>query len=979
MKLTYRSVDILSRLINPWRASVHATMRKSLLNKWLDIKNNEKRKAPSKSILKYPLAYNQQALYFLNQLYPDNPFYNYLDFYQFRGELELSNLIKSFEYIIDRHEVFRTRFELGDKGPVQIVEAKGELGIMLHEEATLEDDSEKKALQIIIEESRKPFDLGSAQQLRLSIVKVNRSNYYIGVCAHHIIIDKLSMSLLRKEVAYVYKQIQNNQIIDLKPFTTSFKDYSKNQIEKKFSDEALNYWLSKIDSSQEIIELPFDHQRLAIPTFKGSQFNAPLGKELSGKVRKLGLEFNVTPFVLLLSVFNILLRKYSRSNSINIGIPVTHKESTGLEDVLGFFDETLVLSTTLNQPNETFTEFVQRIKTNVYEAFDHKGIPLEVLLRKIKPSRILGVNPLFQVMFIFHKMQGGISFGDDILFESKTVDIGVSKFDLTLFIGEDDYGFYSSFEYSTDLFEKTKIEKISSHYQNVLKQVLDNPKVLISDLKLMDETERNSILRNSNGPNHSLEPYDSILELIQNQVDLVPNKLALSDENDQMTYRDMDMMSNRIAAFLIDLGCTPNEIVGLYFGRSIKMVISILGVLKAGCAYLPLDPKYPLKRISYMVEDAKVKKILTERGNQLDNSYNTISYDEIIKRTFKNTINRIINRKDLSYVIYTSGSTGSPKGVAISHLNLLNSTMARLFHYKDQPHSFLLFSSFSFDSSVAGIFWTLSCGGKLVIAAERLEQDIEKLSNVFEKECISHTLLLPSLYQAILTSINPEKMKALKNVIVAGETCPLDLPQKHFQLTKNVNLYNEYGPTEATVWATVDEVKRDNLKIITIGKPIVNTQVYILNEDLQPVPEGIIGEIYIGGLNVSGRYLNNEQENNKKFIINPFEAGEGLLYKSGDYGKIDNEGRIVYLGRADDQVKIRGHRIELDEIKNKVLNIPDVDEVVVLLKSYRRDIENEKDLLDQIKNKSPEEIEEVLSFVEKLSDAEIDYMLAEMR
>ena len=904
-------------------------MKKDLLSRWLAHKEGKSKKVTIKESNRYPLAYNQQALYFLDQLFPGNPFYNYLDFYQLKGNLDLDLFVEAFRLLIDRHEVLRTRIDQESDGPIQIVETKGKLEVNQYQ-ISKEGVSQERAEQLIVSDARKPIDLSSDSQVRLSVVNDSSGSYWVGVVIHHIFIDKWSMSQVRNEVVDIYNKLSSGEPVEAFQIPLNYGEFARLQLERELDPEDMNFWLKKLKDANEVFELPTDFVRPKFPTFKGAHYTTRIPEDTSKVVRALGHRLKVTPFVLLLSVFKILLFKLSGKTHLNIGVPVTNKESSGLERVIGFFDETVIIRTDFK--NGSAADFIHNVRNNVFEAFEHKKVPLELLVKELHPDRDISINPLFQTMFIYHKEPEPPVFNGNISFKSRSLDIGVSKFDLSLFVGEDESGFYTSFEYATDLFKEATIKSFAGYYNHLLSQVIENPDVPLSQLRLLSDAETAHMLRAWNDTAFQLKREDNILELIAHQAARFPNSIALADASTRITYATLQERSDRVACYLQHKGLGKGHVVGLWFDRSLSMVVSMLGVMKSGAAYLPLDPEYPSRRIRYMVEDAQAVAIIGETG-----SLETISgmgcpvyaYDQILEAAFEVGDPVQVGMDDLAYVIYTSGSTGKPKGVAVTHLNLLNSTVSRHRYYPDQPGQFLLFSSFSFDSSVAGIFWTLSSGGKLVISQRRLEQDMEALGKVFEQEEITHTLLLPALYGEVLQSVSLEKIKKLKCVIVAGEACHEAVANNHFATLPKTRLYNEYGPTEATVWATVEEIDPDSRGTISIGKPIGNTEVFILDTDMQPVPPGVPGEIYIGGLNVARGYLNNQEATAQKFLDNPFDTGSDRLYKSGDLGKYDDAGKIVFLGRADEQVKVRGHRVELIEIENQIKRFPGIVESVV--------------------------------------------------
>jgi len=900
-------------------------MKKDLLSRWLALKKKKKSDQKAAKSSKYPLAYNQQSLYFLYQLYPDNPFYNYNDYYLFHGGLRIEKLIEAFQLIIDRHPVFRTRIVNEEAGPVQIVDESGELEIYRHE---LKSASEESAKELIISDANRPFDLSSNKQLRLSIVQYDDQYYAIGVIAHHIIVDKWSMGTLRFEVADLYRQLCQNNKPAVQPIKYSFGQYAFDQVNRSIDNELINYWLEKLEYENEPINLPYDYLRPDQPTFRGRHFKVNLGDDLSGGIKNQCKQFKVTPFVYLISLFKILLYKYTGRRSFNIGVPFSNKQNAELESIIGFFDETVILHAQVR--NQRFEKFIEDVANDIYDVFNKKQVPIELLVKKLNPDRNSGINPLFQVMFIYHKKPKEPSFGNDLQFSSETLDTGVTKFDLSLFVGEDENGFSLTFEYATDLFREDTIVTLSNHFVNLVAQVIDNPGSRIDQLSLVSRSEFKEIVHDWNDTAFEFDSNAIILDEIKKQFKVSSTKVAVADANKRLTYRELDKLSGQLSNFLTAHQVNPGDIVGLHLDRSTEMIVAILGVLRAGASYLSLDPDYPENRLMFMLDDANVSCVITDQAINIGSDIKLLDINKILQEEVEKGPPLIIEPEDTAYLIFTSGSTGKPKGVAVSHANLYNSTIARNRYYSDEPQSFLLFSSFSFDSSVAGIFWTLSVGGKLVISENRLEQDMEKLGSVIKNEKVTHTLLLPGLYREILNSIDRSQLGSLKNVILAGEAIDENIPAMHFKDLENVRLFNEYGPTEATVWATVEEIEKDQGKI-TIGKPIGNTQVFILDNDGQPLPAGIPGEIHIGGLNVTKGYLNHPEATSEKFVESPFDLFPGMLYRTGDMAKFTREGKIDFMGRKDGQVKIRGHRIELNEIEGKINQLEQVKESVVII------------------------------------------------
>lgn len=901
-------------------------MKKDLLSRWLALKDNAKKGEKGIKRSRFPLAYNQQSLHFLYQFYPENPFYNYLDYYHFSGNLNVDSLIKAFKAIIERHPIFRTRIVTEEGEPLQIEGEHGELEIFNH---VLMTGTEEEAKAIIIADANRPFDLSGNKQLRLSITQYGSQDYAIGVIAHHILVDKWSMSMLRAEVAELYQQLSRNIKPQHKPIKYSYGQYAYDQVHQPIDKELIKYWVDKLGNDNDPINLPCDHLRPDQPTFKGKHFKVNLPNALSEAIKNQCNKLKVTPFVFLISAFKTLLYKYTRKSSFNIGVPFSNKQNAELESIIGFFDETVILHARIK--DQKFAEFIETVSEEVYDVFDKKQVPLELLVKELKPDRISGINPLFQVMFIYHKQSKEPIFGDDLHFSSETLDTGVTKFDLSLFVGEDEHGFSCIFEYATDIFRQETIASYADHFINLLEQVSKNPQERITRLSLLSEADAHRIVNDWNSTAFEIDSKATILDKIDWHSNNSADKVAAVDGNKRVTYGELNSKANALSNFLTGNIPESGQIVGLHMGRSVEMVIAILGVLRSGHAYLPLDPEYPENRINHMIRDAGVSLIISSQPEIDYQNIKTYRLTDILRDKKPGTSPVQVLPSDIAYVIYTSGSTGEPKGVAVTHANLYNSTIARKRYYQDDPKGFLLFSSFSFDSSVAGIFWSLSSGGKLVISENRLEQDMEKLGTVIKNEKVTHTLLLPGLYKEILYSIDKEYLKTLKNVILAGEAIDQALPALHFKNLEDVHLFNEYGPTEATVWASVEKITDSNRGKITIGKPIGNTQIFILDNDMQPLPVGIPGEIYIGGLNVTMGYLNQPEVNSEKFVKSPFNRFPGMLYKTGDLAKFTPDGKIDFMGRMDGQVKIRGHRIELKEIESKINHLPDVNESIVII------------------------------------------------
>ena len=586
----------------------------------------------------------------------------------------------------------------------------------------------------------------------------------------------------------------------------------------------------------------------------------------------------------------------------------------------------------------SFLELIKSLKKNTLEAFSHKDVPFETLVKELKVERSLAINPFFQVMFLYHPEAKAPSFGSSVrLANQKEFDTEVAKFDLTMSISESRGQFALTFEYDTDLFEESTIAQFLEHYQILLKGIVENPNEAICKLPMLAESEKDFFLVKPVESDNHFSSYQAIHNIIEDVSKTFAKNTAVSFKDESLTYEELESRANKLASVILEKTKKYNEIVGLCIDKSVDMIVGLLAILKAGCSYLPIDPKYPSERLSFILEDAKCDIIVTHSSlNALFGELNNeiIVVDHIAQSGTAPDIKMPeVCEDDIAYVIYTSGSTGKPKGVPITHKNIINSTAGRLEFYPNSPDAFLLMSSISFDSSKAGIFWTLCTGGNLIITENRIEQDISKVENLIAKHAITHTLMLPSLYKLILEHGTLSKLVSLNTVMVAGEASSPSMCKMHFDRVPNVNLYNEYGPTEATVWCIAHQIgKNDIARIVPIGKAVADAKVYLLDKNLNLVPNGAVGEIYIGGPGLAKGYINRTDLSEKAFITNPYgsESNE-KIYKTGDLGRYRKDGAIEFLGRADHQVKIRGFRIELDEVEKAILSNHMITDVVAMV------------------------------------------------
>jgi amino acid adenylation domain-containing protein len=921
----------------------NSTVKKTALNAWL---NRKKKATTPTGIPKMPtdvpavLSRGQKRLWLLQQLYPDNAFYQYAHAYRFRGQLNIEHLLASFQLIAQRHEVLRTNFLEVDNQIIQHIRPKADVPteIIDLQQFTIEKQNEEIE-KITRQKAQKTFDLTKDILLRITVLILSDDEHLVLLSMHHIIGDRWSLQVLNQELATTYQELQSQGNTTIPPLKIQYADYAHWQQSQPEKAEDLAYWKQQLSGELPILTLPTDAPRPARPTFRGVSTTKVFSSQLSQKIKAFCQQNNATPYTVLLAAYQILLQRYSGQDDLLIGSPFTNRDKVVLEKLIGFFNETLVLRADLSK-NPTFLELIQQVKKTTAEALTHKNTPFETLVRELKPERNGTANPLFQVMFLYNTLQDTPSFGEGLQVEESVVDLGVSKFDLTLFITDRGEHLTATFEFATDLFSIETIERLHRHLENLLQNIVQSPEKRIAEFDLLTEKEREQILIKWNETHAEVPENTSIHALFEAQVSKNPNATCVVFENKKLTFQEVNDRANILAKELQDKGVSTNQFVGLHVHRSVDMVVGIVAILKSGGAYLPLDPEYPRERIEYMLADAEVKVVLMQADLVEDFSAKEVEIltFESIEDVTLDALNIDVktptnNPENLAYLIYTSGSTGKPKGVPITHANLVHSTVARYHFYDQQPGTFLLMSSYSFDSSVAGIFWALTQGGALILPKKRIEQDIYGLANLISTHQVTHTLLLPSLYDLLLEHAPIEKLSSLNTIMVAGEACASTVVKRHFETLPTAKLYNEYGPTEGTVWCTAHKIQTtDYQSVIPIGKPIPNVQNYILNQHFKPVPIGVAGELCIAGNGLSKGYFHRPELTAEKFIeVSFFENKTTRLYRTGDLARYRADGTIEFLGRIDQQVKIRGYRIELDEIKELILQETGVREAIVVV------------------------------------------------
>ncbi|MFP5273889.1 amino acid adenylation domain-containing protein [Coleofasciculus sp.] len=880
-----------------------------------------------------PLSFAQARLWFLDQLQPDSAFYNIPIALRLNGQLSIAALENSLNEIIRRHEVLRTNFTKVEGQPVQVIASTLKLKLLKVDLQNLPFcEREVEAQRLATNEAEQPFDLEQEPLVRAKLLQLDETEYIFVLTVHHIIFDGWSTGVFYGELAALYEAFCTGKPKVLPELPVQYADFAlwqRRWLAGEVKETQLNYWKQQLLGAPALLELPTDRPRRAVQSYRGAYQSFALSLELSQALANLSKRTGVTLFMTLYAAFVTLLYRYTGSSDIVVGTPVANRNRQEIEGLIGFFVNTLALRTDLSA-NPSFEQLLRRVREVALGAYAHQDLPFEQLVEALQPERSLSYTPLFQVMFALDEKSVPSMKLPDLTVNEFSFETETTKFDLTLSMENTASGLIGGWEYNSDLFDAATIARYSEHFLSLLEGIVANPIQPISELPLLTQRERHQLLFEWNNT-FAEYPFDKCIhQLFEEQVERSPSSVAVVFEDEQLTYRELNARANQLAHYLRSLGVGPEVLVGICVERSFDMIIGLLGILKAGGAYVPIDPAYPTDRIAYMLDDSRLPVLLTQqklvaslpkhqaRVVCLDCDWQEISVMPELPPQSD------VTPENLAYVIYTSGSTGKPKGVLIAHRGLCNLAQAQIKLFDLQPDSRVLqFASLSFDASIWEIVMALCSGAQLCLGTRESLQPGQPLVRLLQKHSITHLTLVPSA----LAALPSEELPALQNIIVAGEPCPTSLVA---QWAKGRRFFNAYGPTESTVCATVAQVF-EGMDMLPIGRPIDNTQVYILDRYLQPVPIGVPGELHIASVGLARGYLNRPDLTQEKFIPNSLgnELGE-RLYKTGDKVRYLSDGNIEYLGRIDNQVKIRGFRIELGEIEAVLSQHPGVRETVVI-------------------------------------------------
>jgi amino acid adenylation domain-containing protein len=872
-----------------------------------------------------PLSSAQMRLWLFDQLEPASSAYNIPVQHEFKGHFDLVAFERSLCEIVRRHEALRTSYLTIDGRPVQRINPPELFRVPVVDLQGLPKAArEQEVARLASIDARQPFDLGSAPLMRAQLVKLAPDEHLLVLNFHHIAFDWWSVGVFEKELAALYDSFLRGEASPLPELPLQYVDFAawqRQQQQGEILQEQLDYWQKKLSGTLPL-GLPTARPRPAIQTYNGSFLSSTLSGKLTESLKTLSQREGITVFTTLLAAFKILLQRYTGQDDILVGAPIAGRNSAEIEGLIGFFVNTLVMRTDLSG-DPTFRQLLRRVQETTLGAYAHQDLPFEKLVEVLNPERSASHSPMFQVMLSMLNTPVQPLHLSGLQHRRILPPNGASKFDLTLFALEEPQGLSFICEYNTDLFHAEAIERLLGHLEVLLEGVVCDPDRRLSELPLLNAVERKQILIEWNDTRVDY-PQDVLLhELFEAQVNRTPNAVAIEYDGQRLTYRELNQRANRLAHHLRKLGVRPDALVGVCMERSLELVVALYGVLKAGGAYVPIDPDYPEERIGYMLEDAGLSVLLTQSrivGRLPACAAKTLCLDdgwEQIAGEDPANLAKVATPANLAYMIYTSGSTGKPKGAMNTHRGICN----RLLWMQNQYHlteadRILQKTPASFDVSVWEFFWPLLTGARLVLAKPGGHQDPAYLVDLITEQRITVAHFVPSMLAIFLAEPSAERCVSLRHVICSGEALPFNLQEQFFKLLP-AQLHNLYGPTEAAVDVTHWTCRRDDERnIVPIGRPVANTQIYILDKHMQPVPVGVSGDLYIGGVQVGRGYHNRPDLTAEKFVSDSFSADPAArMYKTGDLCRWLWDGNVEYLGRSDFQVKVRGLRIELGEIE----------------------------------------------------------------
>ncbi len=894
------------------------------------------------------LSYAQERQWFLWQLEPESAAYHIPSVLRLRGRLDLDALQRSFDSLVARHETLRTRFRLDGDEARQEIAASMALPLDIVALGPLEEGALARQVETTI---ARPFDLERGPLLRVSLLRLAEDDHVLVLVQHHIVSDGWSMQVMVEELVQLYAAYSRGLEVALPALPIQYADYAlwqRSWMEAGEKERQLAYWTGLLGGEQPVLELPFDRPRPVRQSHRGAQFILELDIDLSQALRRVAQQEGATAFALLLASFQALLYRYSGQADIRVGVPIANRNRVEIERLIGFFVNTQVLKADLDG-RMGFDELLAQARQRALEAQAHQDLPFEQLVEALQPERSLSHNPLFQVLFNYQSEARGNGQAfrfDELQMESVQFDSRTAQFDLTLDLTDEEQRFCAVFDYATDLFDASTVERLAGHWRNLLRGIVANPRQRLGELPLLDAPERRQTLSEWNPAQREYAVQGTLQQRFEEQARQRPQAVALILDEQRLSYGELNARANRLAHCLIARGVGADVPVGLALERSLDMLVGLLAILKAGGAYLPLDPAAPEERLAHILDDSGVRLLLTQ-GHLLERlprqtGVEVLAIDGLVLDGYAESDPLpTLSADNLAYVIYTSGSTGKPKGTLLTHRNALRlfSATEAWFGF-DERDVWTLFHSYAFDFSVWEIFGALLYGGRLVIVPQWVSRSPEDFYRLLCREGVTVLNQTPSAFKQLMAVACSADMAtqqpALRYVIFGGEALDLQSLRPWFQRfgDRQPQLVNMYGITETTVHVTYRPVSEADLEgglVSPIGGTIPDLSWYILDRDLNPVPRGAVGELYIGRAGLARGYLRRPGLSATRFVPNPFPGGAGeRLYRTGDLARFQADGNIEYIGRIDHQVKVRGFRIELGEIEAALAGLAGVRDAVVL-------------------------------------------------
>ncbi|MGG3494414.1 amino acid adenylation domain-containing protein [Peribacillus simplex] len=913
-----------------------------------------------------PLSYAQKRLWFIDQLTPNSAMYNIHAACRLTGKWSLEALETGWNQLIERHESLRTVIQEREGQPIQQIQSHVFRPLPQMDLTILSlEDREREMKRFIQNEAEEPFHLGQGPLIRTRILKMDKEEWILLCTMHHIISDGWSMGILLEEWMAFYEGALSGKPVELKKLPVQYADFALWQKEwqkEEDLDEHLQYWKEELHGELPVLQLPMDRPRPAVQTHRGASQTLMLSYFLREKLKELSQQEGTTFFMTLMAAYQSFLARYTGQDDILVGSPIANRNVKEIEGLIGFFVNTLVYRADLSG-NLTFQELLSQIRIKALKAYEYQDIPFEKVVEAVKPERNTSHSPIFQTMFTLQNTKQGLPQLFERNMEMMESHTSIAKFDLSLFASETEEGLLLTFEYNTDLFNAGTIERMAGHFEHWLSEIVSHPKDSLKKLNMLPKAEYKRLLEQWNDTDVVDLREETIHTLFEEQVEKTPEAIAVVCEDEELTYRELDERSNQLAHYLHKRGVGCESLVGISVTRSSEMIVGLLGIMKSGGAYVPIDPSYPESRLRYILADAHIEVLVTQeklpQKMTLPESVDTICIDRdraTIEQEVTTACTSEVTSDNLAYIIYTSGSTGNPKGVMIEHRSALT-----MIHWAHQTYSrqelagVLASTSLSFDLSVFEVFVPLTMGGKVIVAESALHLD--KLST---KDVTLVNTVPSAAKELVRAKTIPSSVKVMN---LAGEPLPQSLVEHLYESNPIEKVYNLYGPSEDTTYSTYMKLEKGvKYKVPPIGRPISNTEVYVLSANQQMVPIGVAGELYIGGAGLARGYLNRPDLTNERFIPHPFKEGE-RVYRTGDLVRYLPDGALDYLGRIDHQVKIRGFRIELGEIEATLQSHSLVNEVVVMVRedhpgdqrlvAYVVGEENAHDWRDYLKTKLP--------------------------